>query len=195
VPQGSPHDQRSGALIGSNELPVPNNSGISGPPPAPAESLPAPARDGSVVAGQGFDGTWRETPETIIINIDGKERKLRKSGPERSGSTSAPTNAVDGTVQGRLLQSGAPLVHCRVVMVRLEREGMCDEDFEPMTALSDDQGIYRFERVPAGKYKFTWLPEGTKHWIRRIQMKPDVIVRAGQNVVVKDIRAAQRTIN
>jgi hypothetical protein len=77
----------------------------------------------------------------------------------------------------------------------MEREGLCDESYEPMVGVTDEQGVYRFEKVPAGMYKLTWLPAGTKHWIRRIQMKPDVIVRAGQDVVVKDIRAATRTIN
>jgi hypothetical protein len=141
------------------------------------------------------DGTWRDTPEYIIINIDGKEMRLRKSGPEQGSPTSAPANAAEGTVKGRLLQHGAPLVNCRIVMVRMEREGLCDESYEPMAGVTDEQGVYRFEKVPAGMYKLTWLPEGTRHWIRRIQMKPDVIVRAGQDVVVKDIRAAMRTIN
>jgi hypothetical protein len=176
--------------------PVPTNNRIIRLPPTGTETLRSgPVGAGSALAGQGVDGTWRDNPEYIIINIDGKEMKLLKSGPEPSQPACTPSNAAEGTVQGRLLQNGAPLVNCRVVMVPLEREGLRDEDHEPMIGITNDQGVYRFEKVPAGKYKFTWLPEGTRQWIRRIQMKPDVIVRAGQNVVVKDIRAALRTIN
>jgi hypothetical protein len=164
-------------------------------PTVTMDYLPSREDEGNVVARKNFDGTWRETPDYVIINIDGREVKLRRSGPDQGRPISAPPNAADGMVEGRLLQNGAPLVNCRVVMMGMEREGLRDEDFEPMTSVTDERGVYRFERVPAGKYKFTWLPEGRKHWIRRIQMKPDVIVRPGQNAVVKDIRAAQRTIN
>ena len=52
-----------------------------------------------------------------------------------------------------------------------------------------------FEHVPAGEYKLTWLPAGAKQWIRRIAMRPDVIVHEGQDVTLKDIRMAQQTIN
>jgi hypothetical protein len=195
VPQQRPQLDPQGAASGPNELPDSNNTGINRVPPSSGGALPSREYEGNVVARKGFDGTWRETPDYVIINIDGREMKLRRSGPDQGRPISAPPNAADGMVQGRLLQNGAPLVNCRVVMMGMEREGLCDEDFEPMTSSTDERGVYRFERVPAGKYKFTWLPEGTKHWIRRIQMKPDVIVRPGQNAVVKDIRAAQRTIN
>jgi hypothetical protein len=188
-PQQPARPEPQGAAIGSNELPAPKNNDANGLPTAP-ETLPS-----EVVAGQGFDGTWHDTPEYVIINIDGKEMKLRKSGSDQGRRAIPPPSPAEGTVRGRLLQQGTPLVNCRVVMVKMEHEGLRDEYQEPLIGMTDDQGVYRFDRVPTGQYKLTWLPAGTKHWIRRIQMKPDVVVRPGQESVVKDIRAAQRTIN
>jgi hypothetical protein len=49
--------------------------------------------------------------------------------------------------------------------------------------------------VTVGKYKLTWLPERTNQWIRRIDIKPDFVVHAGQAVYVNTISAALRTIN
>jgi hypothetical protein len=64
-----------------------------------------------------------------------------------------------------------------------------------MSATTDEQGVYCFEHVPAGDYKLTWLPNGTKQWIRRISLRPDVVVQAGQDVSLKDVRMALQTIN
>jgi len=105
----------------------------------------------------------------------------------------------EGSVHGRLQQGGAPLINCHVVLVPMERHRMgaysYHDDGEPLVGITDNQGVYYFQHVPPGTYKLTWLPEGTNQWIRRIEMRPDVTVRAGQDAVVKDIRAAQQTIN
>ena len=64
-----------------------------------------------------------------------------------------------------------------------------------MTAVTDAEGVFGFENVPVGSYKLTWLPAGATQWIRRIEMKPDVVVREGQDTTLREIRTALRTIN
>jgi len=50
--------------------------------------------------------------------------------------------------------------------------------------------------VPLGKYKLTWLPDGTNQWIRRVSIKPDVVINGGgEAVTVNTIGGAQQTIN
>ena len=66
---------------------------------------------------------------------------------------------------------------------------------QPLRTATDVQGVYRFENVPPGPYKLTWLPAGTNQWIRRIATRPDLTVRAHQTKHVKDISVALRTIN
>lgn len=103
-----------------------------------------------------------------------------------------------GTLCGRLWDRGHPLVNCQVVIVpMIEERGVCrfDSDRQTLNAVTDEDGAYRFENVPAGGYKLTWLPAGQTRWIRRIAMSPDVKVRRGETTNLKEIRVALQTIN
>ncbi len=103
-----------------------------------------------------------------------------------------------GAVSGRLLNGGRPLVNCHVVIVPLlEADGAihADEDRKPLSTITDENGVFHFDGVPAGGYKLTWLPAGQKQWIRRIAMRPDVHVHNGETTVLKEIRIALHTIN
>jgi hypothetical protein len=103
-----------------------------------------------------------------------------------------------GTVCGRLSNRGRPLVGCHVVIVPMHQENgvFCfDPDRKPLDAVTDDDGVYRFENAPAGQYKLTWLPAGQTRWIRRIAMRPDVTVRSSEATNLKEIRIALQTIN
>ena len=174
--------------------------GPAGLPPAQLAVTGAlPPGGPGPVPGQPADGTWREDGRYVIINVNGQEMRLLKapSGPEQ-GNPPAPQAPAEGMVRGRLLQRGRPLVNCRVVLVPLHQvEGVScyDESRQPLSVATDDDGVYYFEHVPAGAYKLTWLPEGKTQWIRRIAMKPDVRVRSGENVSLKEIRMATQTIN
>jgi hypothetical protein len=126
-------------------------------------------------------------------------------GPEAIGvgpviSDAPPSSVVtaDGTVHGRLLQKGCPVTNCHVVIVPWPKGNKSDASLDtrmPLTTMTNDEGCYCFEHVPPGEYKLTWLPDGARSWIRRIAMRPDVIVYEGQNVALKDIRMALQTIN
>lgn len=146
------------------------------------------------------DGTWREEGRHIIINLHGQEMKLvRESAPREQAGTPTPTEPPSGgTVYGRLLNQSRPLVSCQVRIVPLAKGFTgysVDRAGQSFTTTTDGQGAYRFENVPAGAYKLSWLPDGTNQWIRRISMRPDVMAQAEKAARAKDIRTALRTIN
>ena len=126
-------------------------------------------------------------------------------GPETIGGGpvvgTAPSTAVyspEGTVHGRLLQKGYPVANCYVVIAPWPKGDKADSSLDtrvPLSTTTNDEGFYCFEHVPAGEYKLTWLPAGAKQWIRRIAMRPDVVVLEHQDVALKDIRMALQTIN
>lgn len=102
------------------------------------------------------------------------------------------------TLCGRLADKGKPLVACQVVIVPLEKAGQqycLDKSRTPFRTTTDDSGIYYFENVPLGEYKMMWLPSGTRQWIRRISIKPDVFVKHEGINNIKDVRTALQTTN
>ncbi len=145
------------------------------------------------------DGTWREEGRHIVINLDGRELRLERQTPT-STPAGSPTegNLTGGTVYGRLLHKGGPLANCQVTITPM-RKGFTGYVAEgagklpPVT--TDNHGVYRFDNVPSGTYKLSWLPQGTNQWIRRIAMRPDLTVRTQETTQVKDIPVALRTIN
>ncbi len=146
------------------------------------------------------DGTWREDGRYVIITLDGREMRLLKAPgtPDLQNSAAAQEQVNGGTVVGRLLNKGRPLVSCQVAIMPLERgfSGYStDKSRRRLASTTDEHGVYRFGNVPEGAYKLSWLPAGENQWIRRIAARPDVTVRANESVHVKDIRVALRTIN
>jgi len=149
-------------------------------------------------APQAVNGTFRDDGEYVTITVDRKEVKLLKPRSTSMANIPGTVPSAEGTVRGRLMQNGRPLSNCRVVIVPLEGEGKnyrYDANREPLSTVTDNEGVYFFDHVPAAKYKLTWLPVGTNQWIRRIAIKPDVVVRPGQAESIITIGAAQRTIN
>jgi hypothetical protein len=183
----------------------------AGNPPAPNARLPQaavgvsgsnimrlPPTGPAAGPGPAVDGTYREDGQFVTININGKEMRLIKPPSEVAANALAVSRMAEGTVRGRLMQNGRPLANCRVVIVPLEGQGKAyryDPNREPMSTVANAEGIYDFDHVPVGKYKLTWLPAGTNQWIRKIAIKPDVAVSAGQAVTVNTIGTARQTIN
>jgi hypothetical protein len=168
--------------------------------PSTAIVSPIGAASGPVlpVSSQAVDGTYRDDGDYVTITIDGKETKLIKPRSMAPANIPGVSTMGEGTVRGRLMQSGRPLANCRVVIVPLVGDAKSyryDTNREPISTIADNEGIYTFDHVPAGKYKLTWLPIGTNQWIRRVAIKPDVVVHPGQAANINTIGAAQRTIN
>jgi hypothetical protein len=166
---------------------------------ASEEILPSPQHPPeSTPSGQPVNGTWRDEGDFVVIEVNGQQLRLAKSAlapPQPTAGSSV--RVATGSVHGRLLQGGRPLVNCSVVIVPMHKDGATDDTGvrQPISTVTDADGVYGFENVPVGSYKLTWLPAGTQQWIRRIEMKPDVFIHEGQDVTLKDIRSAMRTIN
>ncbi len=158
-----------------------------------------PNARGGFPPGQHADGTWREDGRYIIIDLNGQQLRLVKES-RTTGSQSAPnqTQGDGGTVCGRLLHKRQPLANCRVVirpMIKTFGGHALHSAAQPLRTTTDAQGVYRFQNVPPGRYKLSWLPEATNRWVRRIAMRPDFTVRAHETTHVKDVPVALRTIN
>lgn len=169
------------------------------PPTQPRLSSPGPHQGAGPAPGQLADGTWREDGRYIIINLNGQQVRLVKE-PQTSNleSVQHQTEQTGGTLYGRLLNHGRPLANCQVI-IRPMTKSFSGYAFkravQPIRTTTDVQGVYRFENVPPGPYKLSWLPQGTNQWIRRIAMRPDIAVQAQETTQVKDILVALRTIN
>ena len=165
-------------------------------PPA-QYGLPQPAvASENVAAPQPLNGTFRDEGQFVVIEVNGQELRLAKSalGQQPEVRAVGRSQVAVGSVHGRLLQHGRPLVGCNVVIVPMHADGATDDNGirHPLSATTDSDGIYAFVNVPIGPYKLTWLPARTTQWIRRIEMKPDVFVREGQDTTLKDIGRACR---
>jgi len=153
-----------------------------------SENLPTP--------GQA-NGTWREDGRYVFINLNGQEMRLLKSDPQPQ-ATMSQAPAVGGEVFGRLSHEGQPLVNCEVQIVPLKKawNGYSpDDSAEPRSTVTNLGGVYHFANVLPGSYKARWRPAGQEQWIRRIEIRPDVQVRANQTASIKEIRVSLRTIN
>ena len=178
-------------------------AGFAGPQTfvAPTQyALPQPqAMPENIAPPAPVNGIWRDEGQYVIIEVNGQQLRLLKSAlaQQQPASAAGQIQIPTGSVHGRLLQRGQPLVNCQVVIVPMHKDGATDENGirQPVTAVTDAEGVFGFENVPVGSYKLTWLPAGATQWIRRIEMKPDVVVREGQDTTLREIRTALRTIN
>ena len=108
-----------------------------------------------------------------------------------------PVSAAIGIAEGQILRKGKGLPDCHVKLVRLveaqtmagllkvSKEGI---EFETVT---DKDGRYRFEAIPAGSYKLKWQLPNDTGWIRRLRDRPDVDVEVGTTKVLKAIETSR----
>lgn len=185
-------------VAGPAQVVAPTNGVVRLPPTGFANVSGAASTPTLPGSPQVVDGTIRDDGEYVTITLDGKETKLLKPRATPMLNIPGAPSVAEGAVRGRLMQSGRPLANCRVVIVPLQADGKnyrYDVNREPLSMATNNEGVYSFEHVPVGQYKLTWLPDGTNQWIRRVAIKPDVVVHAGQTVSVNTIGAARQTIN
>jgi hypothetical protein len=144
------------------------------------------------------NGTFRQEGQFLVIDIDGKEYRLQRS-EQLPISVASPQEArPGGSVHGRLSHGGHPLAGCEVILIRLKKNWTgyrTTPSAQPVTTVTDSNGIYHFTAVEPGPYKLKWRPAGESDWIRRAELRPDVRVRDDESSEVKEIRVALRTIN
>ena len=169
-----------------------------------SSSVPPQSDQGMLASFDNSRGSTEKLPQPNA-SVDDGVFLLPPATPETIGAGSvlgedlpATDHPLEGIVHGRLLQKGYPVSNCYVVIAPWPKGDKADSSLDtrvPLTTMTDDAGFYCFEHVLPGEYKLTWLPAGTQQWIRRIAMRPDVIVHEGQDVTLKDIRMALQTIN
>lgn len=96
-----------------------------------------------------------------------------------------------GMIKGSILFQGNPLAKCQVKIYRLTTKGFLffksykqEEDYETIT---DSNGCYLFEDIPAGAYKLYWKSSLGEPWMKRIETEPDIIVAGGKRAIVSPL--------
>ena len=88
-----------------------------------------------------------------------------------------------GDAEGSILRKGNGLPGCQVKLVALlgtsGRFRGRGEGNEYITVTEED-GKYRFEKIPVGPYKLKWQLPGDTGWIRRLRNQPDVTIIADE---------------
>ncbi|MGQ3684818.1 MAG: carboxypeptidase-like regulatory domain-containing protein [Candidatus Loosdrechtia sp.] len=106
-----------------------------------------------------------------------------------------------GKVEGRIVERRDFLAGCYVKLQLLERFGLLSKRYRPLAgavefeAITDENGVYLFENIPAGEYKIYWKPPSETEWIGRFKMEPDVIVEPGKLTNPQTIEILKRTLN
>lgn len=104
-----------------------------------------------------------------------------------------------GKITGKIFRSGKPYPGCKVQIVALSQERILfskvvkrGDNYETIT---DENGMYYFKDVPPGSYKLFWKPDYSTSWIRRFDMKPDIIVVPGKTTFHKTLEISKRVMN
>jgi len=110
--------------------------------------------------------------------------------------------AQSGAVEGYILYRGQGLAGCKVKLIRqlesstflgLFKEAKAGAEFDAVTG---EDGLYRFEQVPPGKYLLRWLPPGADAWVQRLSDRQyDVFVEEGMTVGLRDIDMARPVLD
>lgn len=160
-----------------------------------------------------------ETDEHVVIRFPRSEIRLIRrealdrppapaqemqdpQGKVQAGPRWEEKTVRSGVVQGRVLYRGQGLAGCRVKLIRqiesttfleMFKEAKTGAEFETVTG---EDGSYRFEEVPVGKYLLRWLPPGSDAWIRKLSDKRyDVLVEEGKTITLKDIEVSRPVLD
>lgn len=131
-----------------------------------------------------------------------QERMRDQQGEAQAGPQLEKGAVRFGSVRGRVLYRGRGLAGCRVKLIRqlesttfleMFKEAKTGAEFETVTG---EDGSYRFEKVPVGKYLLRWLPPDSDAWIRRLSDKRyDVLVKEGRTATLKDIEMSRPVLD
>lgn len=134
---------------------------------------------------------WEDAGDYLIISIP-KERvsttgdtktlegALSDSGVKKTESTRG------ARVTGRVISGGKSLPRClvRIVMVSGKKQG---ETY--FTTITDEDGKYEFNNIPAGDYDVYWKTAEGESWIRKLSEKPNISIGKEETVEYPEIIA------
>ena len=120
-------------------------------------------------------------------------------GPDSHPAQSPPIPT--GRAEGAILQGGQGLQGCEIQLVRIFKARSIfsmrrfSEESTTFTAITDDRGMYAFDKLPVGAYKLRWQLPNDKGWIRRLKDKPDAIVKEGQTAILTSVETNRRLVS
>ncbi len=147
----------------------------------------APVKTPAPVVTQKMTGEEREKIKKEI------EKEILAKLEQQPQPTVLPISDRVGTAEGFIMRKGKGIQGCNVKLVRMKKFlGMYSEDNEEeYQTVTDQDGKYRFNNLPAGPYKLKWELPGDKGWIRRIKDKPDVVIKKGSTNTLVPVDASK----
>lgn len=91
-----------------------------------------------------------------------------------------------GLLTGLVHSKGKPLASCEIKLYKLEKSGVffrksyIQKERGHLETITDNNGVYSFNKIPAGAYKLYWRQSLGEEWKKRIEMEPDIIVWSGE---------------
>lgn len=162
---------------------------------ATLEIEPAPGTAGAAYRSEDAEAP---APQTEVTPQAGEMEVLGAVTTDRQRDAEFDiVNALFGSLRGRMLVDGRPYAGCKVKLRRLDTGFVLFAVTKPprlFDAITDDQGVYRFERLPEGLYDIYWIPPGSDYWVRLLKEKPPVVIGAGAETVQPDINADMKAI-
>ena len=138
----------------------------------------------------------------VTPKMTGEEREKMKKEIEteilaqleqKPQPTGQPLSDKVGNAEGFIMRKGKGIQGCKVKLVRMKKFfGMYSEDNdEEYQTVTDQDGKYRFNNLPAGPYKLKWELPGDKGWIRRVKDRPDVEIKKGSTRTLAPVDAGK----
>ncbi len=150
-----------------------------------------------------YQGSLNAKPAALQSEVEAHQDQKRELQKARTAEKerdleSDPEKALFGSIHGRMLASGKPYVNGKVKVRRLFTKSIFsvkhDTKAQLFDAITDDQGVYRFERLPVGSYDIYWMPPSKDYWVRHFKEKPAFVIRAGEEIEMSDINASMRVV-
>ncbi len=140
----------------------------------------------------------REVSARIQDEVQRQVHTIANNLPESGDQSVQWRPGPAGGAEGRILRNGQGLADCKIKLIRLVRpQGMIEmfntiKEGAEFSAVTDEQGKYVIDKLPAGAYKLKWQLPNDTGWIRRLRDKPDAFIEEGQVTVLDSVETNRR---
>lgn len=141
-----------------------------------------------------------EIERKLLAKLQTEVRTIIDETPKMKQQIDYNQYLTTGSAEGRILFRERGLKGCRVKLVKMVKSGNLNELFNlfkegfEFETVTDEQGKYRFDKLPIGVYKLKWELPHDKGWIRRLRNKPDVIIEEGMRKVLEPVETYRRLV-